>query len=123
MTKLNYVRTDLLYTNPEAYVTIYRGYLQPSNNPVAIKEEVFPTLVAANQALQEGMNMTRLSHPSICKIYDCSLEEAGQGTFKSVIIMELLGSDLFKQIGIRKLANQPWTDAELMGFLGISSVH
>lgn len=118
MAELNLQRNTVLYSNPEAGVDIYSGYLLPSHLPVAIKELTSVSFPVLNTAIQESLGMARLVHPAVLKIYDCSIEAAHQAGFKAVIVTELMESDVEKEVRKRKRDRNPWSDQQLMGILG-----
>ena len=116
MSRLPLTRGPILYANSSDRVTIYQGQLSHSI-PVAIKEQGFDTLQQANSAIQEAMAMSALSHPGILKVYDCAIEKAAAGGFRSVLVMERMERDLGEEIRQRRESGQPWTDAELIAVL------
>ena len=118
MSKLSLSRDgEALYVNDAAGVSVFKGtILGGSGTKVAIKEQIHSTLASANNAIQESMNMARLLHPSICRIFDCFLEEVPRAGFKSTIIVELMAADLNKRIDARKRTGY-WREEELMGIL------
>ena len=118
MAELNLRRDSVLYSNREAGVEIYSGYLLPSQLPVAIKELTSVSFPVLNTAIQESLGMARLAHPAVLKIYDCTIEAVYPSGFKAVIVTELMESDIEKEFRKRKRDQNPWTDSQLMGILG-----
>ena len=108
---------DEIYRNDSACVLIYRGILQGPNTPVAIKEQTFPSIDQANKGLQEAHRAMSLSHPNIMRIIDCSIEGTAEGTFRTVLVSELMTEDLFKALTRKQKERTYWTEQELMGML------
>ena len=116
MSGLNYQRESVLYSNPDAQVKIYKGYLTHNRTPVAIKEELHLTLADANASINEALIMSRVKHPGAVDVYGCELQQV-QAEFMSVIVVELLESDLYKQVQHRASVKAAWSEGELIVYL------
>lgn len=110
-------RGSSLYVNDAAGVTVLSGQLQDSGTPIAIKEQIYSSLARANQAIKESFTMVQVQHPYIVKVHFCEIEEAKPTGYKSIIVMELMDSDLYKRIEYRKRHQIWWSEGELMGML------
>ena len=116
MAKLQFTKTHGLYMDHSSRVTVYEGLLTASNTPVAIKEQVFPSLAAANVSIREAIIQMRLHHPNICEAYDCFLEQRGQEVV-SVILLELHDKDLNREIQKRQSKRILWEEADILEIL------
>lgn len=119
MQKHPFTREAQIYSSSASGVEVFRGLLQGSNLPVAIKETQQPTVEDANSAIQEAMTQRGLSHPAICQVYCCFLEQSGSA-LKTVLLVELMDSDLAKEVERRAGNGDTWQEAELMGCLRTS---
>jgi len=106
-----------LYSNPFLQVQVCSGSLA-DGTAVALKEQMHPTLAAANRGISEALLQAQLVHPNICRFYGCWVENCNEEGVKSVLVMELMQCDLMTAIKDRQDRNQPWTEAELVGYLG-----
>lgn len=105
-------RTEILYQNPQTSVKVYAGTYK--NQPAAIKERIHANYTDANTALHEVFSQIQLDHDGICKIYDCFLEETDTGELKSVIVLERMETDLYKEMLRRGERREYWSEVELM---------
>jgi len=112
---MSLTRGQLLYSNASTRVTVFKGLLPPST-PVAIKEQVFDSLQMANSTIQAAIAMSTLANSGVLKVYDCAIEQTEAG-FRSVLVLELLESDLAQEIRRRKSTGDYWSDAELITVL------
>jgi len=116
MQKHPFTRNARIYASSSSGVEVFSGLLQDSNLAVAIKETQQPTIEDANSAIQEAMTQRGLSHSAICQVYYCFLEQSGNA-FKTVLLVELMDSDLAKEVERRAGTGDHWQEAELMGCL------
>lgn len=104
-------RGTLIYYNPNSFISVYQGLL--GSTPVAIKEQCYANLEAANSAVREAMIQAQLDHPHICRVHDCHLDQY-QGWVRTVIVMEWMeGGDVWKEIERRSASGEHWTRDEL----------
>lgn len=116
MERQSFQNLEVLYANASLGVCVYKGF-SPPNHYVAIKEQTHQDLQQANNAIREALRQGSLRHPSICRVFDCYLDQASGSLCKSVIVEELLDCDLAVEIMTRKSAEKPWTEGEVMLFL------
>lgn len=116
MQRQSFEKVEVLYANDSLGVSVHKGFAPP-NHYVAIKEQTHQDLQEANSAIREALRQGSLRHSSICRVYDCYLDEASGSLCKSVIVEELLDCDLAMEITNRKKANRPWSEGEVMLFL------
>lgn len=116
MAKLQFTKTRGLYMDNSSRVRVYEGLLTQTNTPIAIKEQVFPSLAQANAAIRETMIQMSLHHPNICAAYDCFLQYRGEEVV-SVLLLELLDKDLNREIRERKELNVLWEEADILEIL------
>lgn len=116
MSLLAYHQFELIYQNPGADVSVYRAYNQATHNPVVIKQLRCTSLSQANAAIAESLTQARLSHPHICQVYECFLQEEGSG-YVAVLVVEMMESDLFKEITKRAEQQQYWNEREVVEHL------
>lgn len=117
MARYQVIKGELVYSSPEAGVTVRKGIITPQNYSVAIKELISADFAGANGTIREAVAMAYLQHAGICQIYDCYLDQNELGQFVAVIIVEGMDSDLWVEIQRRKNCGQPWADAELLDAL------
>ena len=116
MSLLAYYQFELIYQNPGADVSVYRAYNQATHTPVVIKQLRCTSLSQANAAISESLTQARLSHPHICQVYECFLKEEGSG-YVAVLVVEMMESDLFKEITRRAEQQQYWSEREVVEHL------
>jgi serine/threonine protein kinase len=115
MHKHPFTRDTKIYSATSSGVEVFTGTLLGSNLPVAIKETQQATLDDANSAIQEAMTQRGLNHPGICKVYHCFVEQNSDGvTLKTVLLVELMDSDLAKEAERRAGIGDMWSEGELM---------
>jgi len=105
-----------LYTNPATGVTIYSGRLIASSLPVIIKTQQCPSLPLANQCISEALSQTALSHPHICKVLGCFIQNQDTGILTH-IVMERMERDLKQEIDLRRQEGRGFTEEEVMVML------
>lgn len=103
----------VLYVNPEAGVRVLSGYLEPEHLPVAIKEQTFASMRAANLAVREAMALSSLSHPAIVRVYDCFLDQNEAGACIVSLVTELMDRDLGQEIDIRRAENRKYSQNDV----------
>ena len=114
-------KSSILYTNVTTGITVYSGRLQQVV-PVAIKEQLHGTVEEANASVTEAMIQGQLDHPNVCKVFGCFLERAEGRGIKTVIVVELLEGDLFRQIRDRSLTRDYWSEDDLLWTLNSLSL-
>ena len=116
MLKHPFTRNTRIYAATSSGVEVFTGTLLGSDLPVAIKETQQATLEDANSAIQEAMTQRGLNHSGICKVYHCFVEQNSDGvTLKTVLLVELMDSDLAKEAERRAGIGEMWSEGELMG--------
>ena len=114
MQSRDYQLQSLLYSNPEAQVSVYLATIAQGSQEVVIKQTVHGYLEEANATINEAMTQAKLEHQHICKILDCFLEQTPENTFKSVLVLERMVCDLGAEIKRRRLARQYWSEWDLL---------
>ncbi len=86
--------------------------LEPQNLPVTIKRTYFHKYVEANSAIREAVMLAGLRHEGIVTVYDCYIEQEGQG-FRLSLVTEAVGRSLEAEIAERAEQGNQWTQDEL----------
>ena len=110
-----YQRKSLIYSNSQTQVKVYEGYF---THNVAIKEKLHVTLADANAAISESLIVSRVKHLGTVDVYHYELQQEQAG-FMSIMVMELLESDLDRETNLRAKEKSPWSEAELILYLEI----
>ena len=103
--RLDYLSS--IFTDDYNGISAYQGLLSNSF-PVTIKEQLFPSLSAANSAIQEGMRICAISHNAVSKVHDCFLDMCEDGRYKAVTVLEQL---------ISGVEGKEWSEWELISLL------
>ena len=105
-------RDKLIYDNPLAFVQVYTGELLSTHQSVAIKDQRFASLSAANCAITEAISQVRLSHPAVAQCYGLCMSQQTDGVTVS-LVLELFAKDLRQEIEDRSTRNDFWSEEEL----------
>lgn len=103
-----------LYSNHDQDVHVYRGEVLALGLSVAVKEQVFDSVEASNQALNEALLQKALSHPNICHLYNVFLSSRGHQVVVTCV-MEWMGQgNLMTYIDQRCTRGEPFTEREIL---------
>ena len=108
---------EQLYSNREQDVRVYRGEVSALTLPVAVKEQLFASVEASNQAVHEALLQKALSHPNICQLYNVFLSSRGPQIVVTCV-MEWMGQgNLLSYIEQRRSQTEPFTESEILSTL------
>ena len=108
---------EQLYSNREQDVRVYRGEVRALRLSVAVKEQLFASVEASNQAVHEALLQKALAHPNICQLYNVFLSSRGQQIVVTCV-MEWMGQgNLMSYIEERRSKAEPFTESEIMSIL------
>lgn len=104
---------SLLYSNRYTLMDVYEGRNLQTSEAVIIKSCTCENLESANAPLGEGLVLSRLEHPHICRLIDVRLSEP----CRVHLILERLERDLLQDIQMRAKLSRSCTEEELLAFL------
>lgn len=107
---------QLIASKSEPRTNVYKAKYGLTGEDVCIKEQFFEELEDANAAARETLHQLRIYHPAVVGIKTHFLEQVEEG-WKTVIVMELLHTDLEQELKRRKRRKQSWSEGELLGML------
>lgn len=90
----------------------FAAVLQPQGLPVTIKCTRFRRYVDANAAIREAVVLAGLRHSSIVTVYDCYIEQEGEG-MRLNLVTEAVERSLKMEIEEREMEGRAWTEVEL----------
>jgi len=106
----------VLDSKAQPKTTVSKGKFTPTGEEVCIKESYFDSLEEANAAVREALHQLSIHHPAVVSIKTQYLEQAEE-EWKVVIVMELMLSDLQRELSKRKRRKVAWGEAELLDIL------
>lgn len=112
----DYQLKESLYSNCSSGVSIYRAVNIHSEAQVAIKfkKTLDPEKIHAMEI--EAKVQSTLTHPNFCKLYDYFLYRE-QDYYVIAMVLELVSSDLNREVNVRKGKKLYWTEEELVTYL------
>ena len=93
----------------DTYTATYLGSI-----PALVTRETHQSIHTASQTLNEVLRLVSLSHPNICRVYDCFVEEDRGNTLRTVVITEQFEKLLSVEIARRRRRNEYFTELELL---------
>lgn len=102
---LNYL--SQVYSDDQYQIYAYQGLLH-SSIPVTIKEQLYPSLSAANSAIQESLRLCALRHSAVSRVHACYMDREADGRYKAVTVLEEL---------IGGIEGRQWSEWELIALL------
>lgn len=106
----------VLDSKAQPKTTVSKGKFTPTGEEVCIKERYFDTLEEANAAVREALHQLSIRHPAVVDIKTQYLEQVEE-EWKVVIVLELMLTDLQRELAKRKRRKVVWEEAELMEIL------
>ena len=110
------VNREVLDSKAQPKTLVYKGKFSPTGEEVCIKERYFETLEEANAAVREALHQLNIHHPAVVGIKTQYLEQAEE-EWKVVIVMELMASDMQRELTRRRRKKIFWGEGDLMNVL------
>ena len=105
-----------LYSNRYTLMDVHEARNLVTSEAVIIKSYTCENLQTANGPLGEGVTLSRLEHPHICRLIDVRLSDS-TGQCQVHLILEKLERDLLQDVQLRTKQARPYSELELVGFL------
>ena len=112
----DYQLKESIYTNCSSGVTVYRAVNINSQAKVAIKLKKTLDYRRVSEMEIEARVQSSLDHPNFCKLFDYFVYRDNEYHVLAMV-MELLSSDLNREVNIRRGKKMYWTEEELVTYL------
>ena len=111
------VYEEQIYSNANTGVVIYSGVMRNSSVPVVIKTQLHFSIESANRSITEALSQASLSHPHICSVLGCYLEQGSADAYRSCIIIERMLLDMNAEIERRHASHLLYSESQLITIL------
>lgn len=112
----DYQLKESLYTNCSSGVAVYRAINVHSDAKVAIKFKKTLDSRKLNEMEIEARVQRSFDHPNFCKLFDTFVYQENEFLVLAMV-MELLSSDLNREVNVRRGKKLYWSEEELVMYL------